>query len=91
MVQRNYKLIQEITKGLGLNEGEGFSISYIKAVLSEVNERRNEEVELIASALDEAAVQVQQQLLNNFDSIKKGKAHWVRVLAKRLNEKNEAA
>lgn len=86
MIFKDYKLIQSITQELGMNGGEGFSITYIKSVLSEKNPRKNEEIEIIASALNEATVELKRQLLIDFESYKKGRPHMVRVIAKRLNK-----
>lgn len=91
MIAKNYTLIQEISKELGMNDGKGWSYRYIRAVLSEEDKRSNEEIEIIASALNEATANVKEQLIKDFNSFQKGKAHWVRVIAKRLNEKREVA
>tara|TARA_R110002049_G_scaffold158580_1_gene323464 strand:+ start:268 stop:534 length:267 start_codon:yes stop_codon:yes gene_type:complete len=82
MGKYDYKLIQRITKDLGLNDGEGYSLVYVKSVLSPINDRKNEEIELIAETLNEASKQATNALLKSFEGLKEEKSFWLKLSVK---------
>lgn len=66
------RLTQQVTKDLKLKDGEGYSLSYVRKVLSNNDERKNEDVELIARTIKQSVKKTTECLLLNFEGVKAG-------------------
>lgn len=82
MTKGYYKFIHELTKELRLNNGEGFTVNYIKQVLSETNPRKNEDIEIIAAVLKNATKQTKKIITQSFVELKEEKTFWLKLNSK---------
>lgn len=72
-------IIKDVTKQLKFKDGEGFSLRYIDAVLSKSDDRKNEDIELIAKIVESSVENTAKILIRDFEGIKKGKQFLIPV------------